>query len=376
MYDSEYPRLYHMLDSASSEEDTNSDSDDLRSSYHTYDNRRRMQSVAALLAMICVGLGNKLFQKFQSIPMFHYPLVLTVLSNFIYIPMSFIYIVPMIWWGSAITIEQQRFPKKKFALMGLLDGIAGFMQTLAITNISSGSLIILLPQAAVPVSIAISKCFLKTKYSVWQYFGALIVITGIFITLIPFYQDMSTGTLVWPLVLVLSTIPMCASSIYKEVALKSIDMDSIYLNGWVGLFQFFIYFVAMFPLLWTIGISYNNTLLHIWSGLQCYTGIQSNEYIYAKGNDGHCEDSPVYVNLYIVINMIYNILLILIIKLESANMLWLCMTIMLPLGNIAFYLPFVPDHTNMHYSDIGGLFLTLFGMIIYKTECVSLRKKV
>ena len=31
----------------------------------------------------------------------------------------------MIWFGSQITPEQRAIPKYKFAIMGLLDGIAG-----------------------------------------------------------------------------------------------------------------------------------------------------------------------------------------------------------------------------------------------------------
>jgi hypothetical protein len=40
----------------------------------------------------------------------------------------------------------------------------------------------------------------------------------------------------------------------------------------------------------------------------------------------------------------YNILIILILKYGSANILWLAMTIMVPLGSMAFALPFVPGH--------------------------------
>ena len=37
---------------------------------------------------------------------------------------------------------------------------------------------------------------------------------------------------------VLSCIPMCLSSVYKEKALGDDDMDVVYLNGWVAVFQF------------------------------------------------------------------------------------------------------------------------------------------
>lgn len=64
------------------------------------------------------------------------------------IPFSFAYILPVQRFGSAITREQTRVPKKVFAVMGALDGLCGIMQIFASTYLG-GSLIILLTQARV-----------------------------------------------------------------------------------------------------------------------------------------------------------------------------------------------------------------------------------
>lgn len=45
----------------------------------------------------------------------------------------------------------QQIPKKQFAVMGLLDSIAGIMQSLSVNYLVNGSLIILLMQSAIPV---------------------------------------------------------------------------------------------------------------------------------------------------------------------------------------------------------------------------------
>jgi hypothetical protein len=58
----------------------------------------------------------------------------------------------MIKYGSAITWEQRSIPKRKFAVMGGLDSIAGILQVFAATYLG-GSLIILLGQAAIPISM-------------------------------------------------------------------------------------------------------------------------------------------------------------------------------------------------------------------------------
>jgi hypothetical protein len=64
---------------------------------------------------------------------------------------------------------------------------------------------------------------------------------------------------------------------------------------------------------------------------------------------------PLFVSLYIFVNVLYNILIILILKYGSANLLWLALTLRVPLANIAFSFPFMPNATPMHSTDGWGL---------------------
>ena len=43
--------------------------------------------------------------------------------------------------------------------------------------------------------------------------------------------------ILWGSLLVLSTVPMCLSSIYKEIRLKDHDLDAVFLNGRIAAFQ-------------------------------------------------------------------------------------------------------------------------------------------
>ena len=119
-----------------------------------------------------------------------------------------------------------------------------------------GPLLILLAQAAIPVSMGISKYLLKAKYSYPQYLGALVVAGGIMCVLAPSLSEgggmiithsftrlltysltHSVGSIVWAIVVMLSTVPMALSSVYKEIALGEREVDPMYLNGWVAIFQ-------------------------------------------------------------------------------------------------------------------------------------------
>lgn len=69
---------------------------------------------------------------------------------------------------SAITPAQRAIPKFKFAVMGLLDSVAGIMGVFAVNYINNAAMIVLLQQAAIPISMSISKLFLGAKYTIHQ----------------------------------------------------------------------------------------------------------------------------------------------------------------------------------------------------------------
>jgi hypothetical protein len=62
---------------------------------------------------------------------------------------------------------------------------------------------------------------------------------------------------------------------------------------------------------------------------QCFVGIDSSP-------DTTCDIAGFYMGMYMFFNLGYNILIILILKYGSSNLLWLAMTIVVPMSNIAF----------------------------------------
>jgi drug/metabolite transporter (DMT)-like permease len=124
--------------------------------------------------------------------------------------------------------------------MGAYDSLAGIMQTFAVNYITNSSTIVLVQQSAIPISMLISKITLQSVYTRPQYIGATVVLLGIVVVLIPtlFSKDASStdannSELSWILVLVVSCVPMCLSSVYKEKALGETEINIVYLNGWV-----------------------------------------------------------------------------------------------------------------------------------------------
>ena len=60
--------------------------------------------------------------------------------------------------------------------MGFYDSVAGIMQTFATNYISNSGIIVLVSQSAIPISMVISKYFLKAEYTNAQYGGAAVVL--------------------------------------------------------------------------------------------------------------------------------------------------------------------------------------------------------
>mmetsp|Transcript_18860 Transcript_18860/g.66646 ORF Transcript_18860/g.66646 Transcript_18860/m.66646 type:complete len:493 (-) Transcript_18860:147-1625(-) len=340
--------------------------------------------IISFLAMVLVGLGNKVFQVLEVIPMYNYPLFVNLFTTLIYIPVSWAYITPMIKYGTLITPEALAVPKKTFAVMGLLDSVAGIMQTLSVTFIQNGTLVILLSQSAIPLSMIITKIFMPVKYKISQYVGALVVIGGLIVVLLPTFQhpDSKGGNnvILWGAVMVLSCVPMCLSSVYKEKALGETEIDAVYLNGWVAFFQFLASFPLLIPSAPASNVAFKDLPQNLWDGARCLAGINT---ITAAGNSTEvarmtanmmspsvhiddCSMGPTFVAVYLAFNVSYNVLIILILKYGSSNLLWLAMTIMVPMSSVAFTFKFMPNSKPLAPTDIAGLLIILGGLIIYR----------
>lgn len=334
--------------------------------------------VIAFVAILFFHLGNRIFGKLETYPMYNYPMFLNMMSSLLYIPICFAYILPVQHFTKLITKAQTDIPKYKFAVMGGLDSLAGIMQVFAVNYISNAPMIVLVSQSAIPISMMVSKVFLKAKYTAAQYSGAAVVLLGIVVVLIPNLTSSNSTTtttttnsdsltqIFWVTVLVLSCIPMCMSSVYKEKALGEIDIDVVYLNGWVCIFQFIIAIPLCFPSAAIINLPYDQIIPNIYGGMLCWAGINSIEEFDGVHQPDNCEMGPIFVSLFFFFNVIYNLLIIVILKHGSANILWMSSTVIVPLSNLAFSLNFMPGHRPLTSWDLIGLGVIMFGLVLYR----------
>jgi len=225
--------------------------------------------------------------------------------------------------------------------------------------------------------MVISRLLLKAKYTIQHYIGAIIVTLGVLTVLIPgFLGENENGggstvmLIVWCSVFILSCAPMTLSTVYKEKALGELELDVIYLNGWVAVWQFFFNILMAIPSAYASQIPVSDLPDNVLNGIKCYVGDNSILHDYKVGSEvigrDHCAMAPLFVNLYIAFNVLYNILIILILKYGSSNLLWLAMTTMVPIANFTFALPFVPQHSPVKWPSVLGLVIIMTGLIVYR----------
>lgn len=297
---------------------------------------------------------------------------MNLLLTFIYIPISFIYIIPAQLFTNNITKQQTDIPKMNFAIMGLLDSISSTMQVFAINYITSASITILVQQSAIPISMVLSAMFLKARYSTAQYIGAVIVMAGIVAVLLPTFFTSSSSLppdqLVWVLAIVISNIPSVYSSVYKEKALGEVDIDVVYLYGWVSVFQCLIAIPLCVPSALAVSMPMSEIPANIYGGLACLRGVNTITHASEDGSiqPDDCSMAATYVSVYLAFNAVYNLLIVVILKEGSANILWMASTVIVPLSNVAFSLHFVPNHQPLKTMDLVGLIIIMSGLLVYR----------
>lgn len=200
--------------------------------------------------------------------------------------------------------------------------------------------------------------------------------------------------------LMLTHAMLCAASASCFSFYSQTELDVNYLQFYVAVYQFFLGLILApvnsLPFLQDAYIPIDQLHLSISNGGKCLVGINSivnatvyDQYGNATGGtcwmdeahkwnapaNTHCDDCSgawLPVMLYIFFNCLYNLAIVLVIKYGSAALLWIVLTVRLPLVQMASALPFLfnpPD--TFRVTSIIGLLVILGGLICYRWQSVS-----
>jgi drug/metabolite transporter (DMT)-like permease len=84
----------------------------------------------------------------------------------------------------------------------------------------------------------------------------------------------------WAALLIFSCVPMCLSSVYKQKALGEVDVDPIYLNGWIAVWQFLLSLPLLLPSAPLSNVAIRDIPQNLADGWKCFLGENtvSNPY--------------------------------------------------------------------------------------------------
>lgn len=202
--------------------------------------------------------------------------------------------------------------------------------------------IVFLVQVFLVWQLILSSTMLGERYTFGQVGGCLMVVAGV-VLVVASGSGVNTvaiqrSGLVWPLVMIVSTLFSAAASLMKEFVfqeaaqvLKGGSLDIFVVNTFGSTCQALFVFL-MLPFLFNLrGIPFHQALPHMREGYACFVNVGGK----VKG----CQGAPWVPLLYIVVNMAFNICSLSLLKQSSAVISSLTQTLSIPLSIWAFTFP-------------------------------------
>ena len=133
--------------------------------------------------MMCFAVGSSLSMKRMTTAMPNYIAFLSLLHPIV---LGLLFAAVALWRRrtGAVTDEMTRFPKLKFAVMGLWDSLACVLMMFGGVK-TPGAVQQLLNQACTPLTMVASVGLLKKRYHLMQWAGSAAIMAGVYVVVAP-----------------------------------------------------------------------------------------------------------------------------------------------------------------------------------------------
>ncbi|ETW03091.1 hypothetical protein H310_05517 [Aphanomyces invadans] len=301
-------------------------------------------------------------------------------SNII-LPIAFVVTSwPVVWYKMAftndITPEMRSFPHYKYAIMGLLDTIYNLLSALPTPHLG-GNFSNVLDQLNLPFNMLLSLLFLNTRYKRCHILGAVLVLYGGFVNMLPLFTGGSTlnmpdPSVGWIVLFISSLVPAAASNVYKEIALKDVDLDIWYCNAWTSLYQVFIGILTIWtirvPALCDPPVAWQDFPNFVVLSHECFLGNP----VEFQGKTLACNEGVFDLFMwFILFNMIFSQLMLYIFKEGSSVLFVVSSAVCLPVTDILYMFPFLTGkQASQTFTIYDGfaLFVLVIGLLVYHSE--------
>jgi drug/metabolite transporter (DMT)-like permease len=324
---------------------------------------------ALLIFAIGAACMNQILYKMTlnafSSPYTNYGFFVSQASTFSYTLQAVVMSIWVVFRDPPSLKESFKVKSSTYIAMAGLDGASSTLGTIA-GAYCPGALQTLLNQSIIPTTMISSAIFLDSKFRPFQLWGSFLILVGAGCASAQFFgSDSATVSTVAILIFMVSVIPSALSNVYKDKQMKLDDMHEVHTSTIVSFWQLWVGFLFL-PLMAIPalgGLSWSEMLSQLQDGWTCF-------YYATNPNDPHdtgCASSWWVFIMYVVVNFVYNFLLLVITKRGSAVLLVISQALSLPVTNICFTIPAImgDEVEPMQMADLVGLVLVSIGFLMY-----------
>jgi len=217
-------------------------------------------------------------------------------------------------------------------------------------------------QASIPFTMGLSVIMIGSRFQILEYTGAVVIFIGLLVMIAPSIhnsRELGEGTdLKWAAVFLFGQIPAALGSVYQESAFKESKCNVVYMMAWSSLAQALVLLCAApINLISGVDSSTEPFFQGIASAARCTTGLTPG-----------CEEAGWLLSLCILTMLLTNALQAYVVKLGSAALSVLIVTLVTPMSAIAFTLPFIMgSHTETpSWTTWLALGLLLLGVALFR----------
>ncbi|KAK8354637.1 hypothetical protein E1A91_A05G232800v1 [Gossypium mustelinum] len=287
---------------------------------------------------ITFAVANRVLYKLALVPMKEYPFFLAQFTTFGYVAIYFS-ILFLRYRAGIVANEMLSLPKSRFAAIGMLEAL-GVASGMASAAMLPGPAIPILNQTFLVWQLLFSAVLLGRRYSFNQIAGCLLVAVGVIVAVTSgseTSQVLSGIKLMWPGVMIASAAFQAGASIIKAL-----------------------FVLLLLPLLSNLkGIPFLELPSYLKSGAACFLNL--------GGETSGCEGAPLLPLLYIATNMAFNISVLNLLKVSSAIVASLTVTLSVPLSIyiLSLPLPYLPNGASLSPFFLFGTLILMSGLVLY-----------
>eukprot|EP00750_Incisomonas_marina_P033089 INCI9559.1.p1 GENE.INCI9559.1~~INCI9559.1.p1 ORF type:complete len:559 (+),score=99.69 INCI9559.1:169-1845(+) len=332
-----------------------------------------------------------------------YPYMILILVSFAFVPLFGVaaWIIACRTGGFVPEITTCSF-KKHFFIIGIFNALNGILIIFSNPHVS-GVLQSILAQAVIPFTLVLSILWLRTKYAVFQYIGAFIVIGGVGVSLIPTFESTPNSTdpnatmlglgddfdsmddeasvatgdsggggvnqgVIWAIIFTLGQLPQALGSIYQEKVFVATphQINVVYMLAWASLAQF-VMLAAAFPINfvpWFGAVNVQDAGAYLHNATSCLVN--------GAGSAPQCDEAFLDICYCVVTMLLTNVVQTLLVKYSSAVLSVFVITLVTPVSAFAFTLHFLmgDDVETVNLLEIVALVVLMVGIFIYRGRAI------